>query len=158
MVVNKVLTLVMIREARRVLLGMKKRGFGQGRWNGFGGKVEQGETILQGALRELHEESGLTARHLTEIGRLVFRFEGDPQLLEVHVFTGSTYSGEPVETDEMRPCWFPVDKIPFDKMWPDDKLWFPIFLEGKLFSGEFTFEGHDKILDYTLSQVKKLPM
>ncbi|WAQ97009.1 8ODP-like protein [Mya arenaria] len=140
MVVNKVLTLVMIREARRVLLGMKKRGFGQGRWNGFGGKVEQGETILQGALRELHEESGLTARHLTEIGRLVFRFEGDPQLLE------------------MRPCWFPVDKIPFDKMWPDDKLWFPIFLEGKLFSGEFTFEGHDKILDYTLSQVKKLPM
>jgi hypothetical protein len=22
-----------------VLLGMKKRGFGQGRWNGFGGKV-----------------------------------------------------------------------------------------------------------------------
>ena len=51
MVCNKVLTLVLIREPTRVLLGMKKRGFGQGRWNGFGGKVEKGETILQGAVR-----------------------------------------------------------------------------------------------------------
>ena len=51
MVYNKVLTLVLIRESTRVLLGMKKRGFGQGRWNGFGGKVEKGETILQAAVR-----------------------------------------------------------------------------------------------------------
>ena len=51
MVCNKILTLVLIREPARVLLGMKKRGFGQGRWNGFGGKVEKGETILQGAIR-----------------------------------------------------------------------------------------------------------
>ena len=51
MVCNKILTLVLIRESARVLLGMKKRGFGQGRWNGFGGKVEKGETILQGAIR-----------------------------------------------------------------------------------------------------------
>jgi len=51
MVANKVCTLVLIRDASRVLLGMKKRGFGEGRWNGFGGKVEPGETIAQGALR-----------------------------------------------------------------------------------------------------------
>ena len=37
---------------------MKKRGFGEGKWNGFGGKVEEGETILQAALRELKEECG----------------------------------------------------------------------------------------------------
>jgi 8-oxo-dGTP diphosphatase/2-hydroxy-dATP diphosphatase len=24
---------------------MKKRGFGAGRWNGFGGKVKEGETV-----------------------------------------------------------------------------------------------------------------
>ena len=51
MVANKLLTLVLIREPSRVLLGMKKRGFGEGRWNGFGGKVEQGETITQAAYR-----------------------------------------------------------------------------------------------------------
>jgi 8-oxo-dGTP diphosphatase/2-hydroxy-dATP diphosphatase len=30
---------------------MKKRGFGVGRWNGFGGKVEKQETILDEAKR-----------------------------------------------------------------------------------------------------------
>ena len=37
----------------RLLLGMKKRGFGAGYYNGFGGKVEAGETIAQAAAREV---------------------------------------------------------------------------------------------------------
>lgn len=41
MFTNKLLTLV--------LLGMKKRGFGAGKWNGFGGKVQPGETIEEAA-------------------------------------------------------------------------------------------------------------
>ena len=48
---RKVLTLAFIRDGERLLLGMKKRGFGAGKWNGFGGKVDPGETILQGAVR-----------------------------------------------------------------------------------------------------------
>ncbi len=48
---NKLLTLVFARQPGKILLGMKKRGFGEGRWNGFGGKVEKGETIEQGARR-----------------------------------------------------------------------------------------------------------
>lgn len=39
---RKVLTLLLIQQANKILLGMKKRGFGAGRWNGFGGKVETG--------------------------------------------------------------------------------------------------------------------
>ena len=31
---RKVLTLVLLREGTKVLLGMKKRGFGVGKWNG----------------------------------------------------------------------------------------------------------------------------
>lgn len=48
---NKLLTLVLIHQNTRLLLGMKKRGFGVGRWNGFGGKVQPGETILEAAER-----------------------------------------------------------------------------------------------------------
>ena len=48
---NKLLTLVMIIKNDQLLLGMKKRGFGANRWNGFGGKVEIGETILEAATR-----------------------------------------------------------------------------------------------------------
>ena len=48
---NKLLTLVLVCNETQVLLGMKKRGFGEGRWNGFGGKVESGETITEAAIR-----------------------------------------------------------------------------------------------------------
>lgn len=53
----------------------------------------------------------------------------------------------------MRPQWFPTDQVPFPEMWPDDDLWFPMMLDGKKFEGYFKFEGHDKILDYTLKKL-----
>jgi hypothetical protein len=40
-------------EGNKLLLGFKKRGFGAGLYNGFGGKVEPGETPAQAARREL---------------------------------------------------------------------------------------------------------
>ena len=48
---RKLYTIIFVREGTRVLLGYKKRGFGQGRWNGFGGKVESDETVKEGAIR-----------------------------------------------------------------------------------------------------------
>ena len=56
----------------------------------------------------------------------------------------------------MRPQWFSLKDIPFHKMWPDDKLWFPLLLEGKKFSGYFLFEGMSTILNYTLDEVDEL--
>ena len=35
----------------RILLGLKKRGFGEGWWNGFGGKINHNETIEEAAKR-----------------------------------------------------------------------------------------------------------
>lgn len=46
-----------VRPDGKVLLGRKKRGFGVSKWNGFGGKIEAGETFLQCAVRELREET-----------------------------------------------------------------------------------------------------
>ena len=57
---------------------------------------------------------------------------------------------------EMAPRWFSVDQIPYSEMWPDDKHWFPLFLQGSKFSGYFKFEGHDNILDYKLEKVEQL--
>ena len=51
---NKLLTLLFVLDSEpmpRVLLGYKKRGFAQGRWNGFGGKVQPGENIEDAAVR-----------------------------------------------------------------------------------------------------------
>ncbi|XP_076169489.1 uncharacterized protein LOC143147783 isoform X2 [Ptiloglossa arizonensis] len=99
MSLRKVFSLVFIRKTTEILLGLKKRGFGIGKWNGFGGKVEAGETILQGAIREVKEECGLSAKDLTRIGLLEFEFEGSEVLFEVHVFETYNFSGEIIESE-----------------------------------------------------------
>ncbi|CAI9580544.1 unnamed protein product [Staurois parvus] len=131
MFTSKLLTLVLVVQPPRILLGMKKRGFGAGRWNGFGGKLQAGETIEQAAKRELWEESGLTVDTLQKIGEIKFEFVGNTEILDVHVFRADSFQGEPVESEEMRPQWFPLEKIPFDSMWPDDIIWLPLLLQKK---------------------------
>ena len=153
---KKVLTLCLIYQHPNVLLGMKKRGFGEGRWNGFGGKVHEGETIEEAAKREIQEEAGIMPHKIERVGILDFEFKGDPEILEVHIFRGHDFDGEPKESDEMRPQWFHVDELPFDTMWPDDKHWFPLFLAGKKFRGKILFENSDKILNLHLSEVEKI--
>ncbi|KAK4314794.1 hypothetical protein Pmani_013940 [Petrolisthes manimaculis] len=154
--VEKLFTLVLIRDKTRVLLGYKKRGFGQGRWNGFGGKVEAGETAQEAAARELGEECRLMTApdNLAKVGELEFTFEESDTLMDVKIFTTNTYTGIPTETDEMRPEWFPLENIPYSHMWPDDELWYPIFLRGNKFKGAFHFKGHDIILSQSLSEVE----
>lgn len=153
---KKQLTLCIIHEHPRVLLGMKKRGFGAGRWNGFGGKLKEGETIESAAKRELLEETRITAHNIEKRGIIEFEFQGNPEILEVHVFRVNDFSGTPEESDEMKPEWFHVDYIPYDAMWPDDTFWLPLFLEGKRFRGRFLFGENDSILEQKLFESNEL--
>jgi 8-oxo-dGTP diphosphatase/2-hydroxy-dATP diphosphatase len=137
---KKVLTLTLVCREGSILLGMKKRGFGAGRYNGFGGKVEPGESIEEAARRELLEESGLIADSILPYGVLNFSFENEEKVLEVHIFKVEDYSGKETETEEMTVEWFPYADIPYNKMWPDDQYWLPYLLNGKKFKGEFIFD------------------
>ncbi|KAG7175188.1 7,8-dihydro-8-oxoguanine triphosphatase-like [Homarus americanus] len=154
---RKLFTLAFIREGDKVLLGFKKRGFGQGRWNAFGGKVEPGETTEEGAIREVREEAGVeVVGGVEKVGELEFTFEGDTTLMHVIVYHARGYTGTPTESEEMKPQWFNVDNIPYTKMWPDDELWYPIYLRGGKFRGAFHFRGYDQILSQKLEEVQTL--
>ncbi len=170
---KKVLTLCLVHQPPRILLGLKKRGFGAGRWNGFGGKVQEGETIEDAMQREVREEAGIAVNDAVKVGISNFEFSADRvppkasavaqggaasggQILEVHIFRATEFTGEPSESDEMKPQWFNVDEVPYDSMWPDDKYWFPLFLEGKKFHGKFLFGEGDVVLEYSLQEVAKL--
>ena len=124
----------------QVLLAMKKRGFGAGKWNGYGGKVAEQETPQTAAVRELQEESGLSASQeaLEQVGLVRFYFD-DGQLFECHVFLLRDWRGEPRESDEMKPCWFPVSQLPFKEMWVADGKWVPLVLTGKKLEAEVNF-------------------
>jgi len=138
------------------LLGMKKRGFGKGRWNGFGGKVKEGESIEKAMKRELKEEVGIIPRSFEKKALFEFHFKDKPEYLEVHVFYIPSFEGEPKETEEMRPQWFSQRELPFESMWPDDRHWLLLFLEGKTLRGRFSFGDGDILLDYTLKEVDSL--
>jgi 8-oxo-dGTP diphosphatase/2-hydroxy-dATP diphosphatase len=51
--IKKLYTLVFVKDSstKKILLGLKKRGFGMNKWNGFGGKLETNETFLECAER-----------------------------------------------------------------------------------------------------------
>lgn len=152
---KKVFTLCFIREDGKILLGMKKRGFGEGRWNGFGGKVEDYESIEEAAKREAKEECGIDVVLSKKIGIIDFIFLNNKKELEVHIFEVLNYNGIPYETEEMRPCWFTKKDIPFKDMWPDDYYWFPSFLDGKRFKGRFIFKDENNIINYELNIVEQ---
>ncbi len=153
---KKILTLCLIHQHPRILLGMKKRGFGAGRWNGFGGKVQPGETIEAAAKREFLEEASVKVGDIEKVGILNFEFQSNPEILECHIFHALNFEGEPAESDEMKPQWFEVSAIPFKDMWPDDIHWMPLFLAGKKFTGKFLFGKGDTVLEVKLTEVKML--
>lgn len=142
-------TLVFIVKDGRILLIRKKRGLGAGKINGPGGRLERGETPLEGAVREVQEELRVTPLGLRLAGEHSFQFV-DGYSIHVHVFIASDYEGTPTETDEAVPLWFPLQNIPYDEMWVDDRLWIPHLLNGITFSGRFIFDG-DNMLDYELN-------
>ncbi len=150
---RKILTLCLIVRDGEILLGMKKRGFGAGRWNGFGGKLEPGETIEDGAKRETKEECGIAIEQMEEVGTHAFEFASNRgEILEVHVFRVDRWNGEPTETEEMQPKWFAFADIPYDEMWPDDRFWLPIFLAGKRFETKFLFGEGDQVLEQSIEE------
>lgn len=147
------MTLGVVYQHPKVLLGMKKDGFGKGRWNGFGGKLETGENINEGLVREFQEECGITPTKFEKRGVIYFRFKDYPEILEVNIFAINEYKGEPIETDEMRPKWFDVDSLPWKDMWPDDPLWFPLFKDGKKFEGNVFFKNQNIIIRHELEVI-----
>ena len=136
--------LLFILRGDEILLIRKKRGFGAGKINGPGGKVEPGETPLESALRETDEELGVRPLDAELRGELHFQFR-DGFSLHCSVFLASHFEGEPHETDEAIPLWTPLDAIPYDEMWADDRHWLPLLLHGETFAGFFELDGEELV-------------
>jgi mutator protein MutT len=130
----------------QVLLGMKKVRFGAGKWNGYGGKVEVGETPQQAASRELKEESNIESdpNNFEQVALIQFYFAGVPKF-ECYVFITRSWTGEAVESEEMSPKWFPLTNIPYSDMWVADAKWIPLILAGEKIEArvDFNEEGSE---------------
>jgi len=121
-----------IDEQNRILLGRKKRGFGADKYNGFGGKLEAGESFRDCAIRELFEESGLHGRpeDLECVAAFDFQFPFDESLTHVgYVYFLRTFTGNVEETGD------------------GDRQWLPMLLEGKKLKGPIVFGRDNSTVD-----------
>lgn len=157
----KCTTLGFLLREEHILLAMKKRGFGAGKWNGFGGKIEQGETPEESLARECAEEIGvhIEPKDAVHAADLTFRFLDQPDWdMFCRVYTLSSWEGEPHESEEMAPRWFLRNEIPFQEMWVDDPHWLPLVLAGQRIKAifEFSHEGAE-IVRHTIADMPNDP-
>lgn len=154
-------TLLFLRSGDQLLIAMKKRGFGAGKWNGVGGKLEPNETIEQALVRETVEEIGVTPTAWNQVAELDFIQDAEtpePWHMYVYAYLCDVWEGEPSESEEMMPKWFHVEDIPYNDMWDDDKFWLPYVIDGKKVTGTFTFDSDDKLLTHAIQVVTTLPL
>lgn len=141
-------TLLFVIRDEEVLLIRKQRGLGAGKINGPGGRLHVGEAPLQAAIREVEEEVCVTPHDISESGELSFQFV-DGYSIHVHVFRAAGCVGDARATPEAIPLWTPIDQIPYDEMWADDRIWLPMMFERRRFNGRFIFDG-DTMLDHAI--------
>lgn len=143
-------TLLVLRKDDRIMLAEKKRGFGKGKLNGVGGKIEPGESSEEAMLRECFEEVGVTPLTYKKAGRNEFieYVHGEQKRVMFDIYVATDWIGEPTESEEMRPFWFGIDDLPYDRMFEDDQYWLPHVLEGKQVSGYFEFDENWNLLSH----------
>jgi 8-oxo-dGTP diphosphatase len=143
----KTCTLLFLVRDGEILLAMKKRGFGADRWNGVGGKIDDGEAVEHALVRECQEEIGVTPTAYEKVAVHDFVFPDGMTDMRVHAYICDEWKGEPIETEEMAPQWFKFSEVPYDDMWQDERFWLPDVLAGKRLHGRFTFDDKENLLD-----------
>lgn len=156
--ITKPMTLCLIRDGDdRVLFGRKQRKIGAGKWNGFGGHIEDGESTEDAARREVLEETNLVVGSLEYMGVVNFRVEKPEQveINQVHMFVTNEFSGELRETDEMKEFkWFDINDLPVDEMQQADAHFIPELLAGKYIGAEFVYDENFNLLKWELNEIE----
>ena len=134
---------------------MKKRGFGAGKWNGPGGKLDYSKgdkNILDTAIRETEEGIGIRPKDMQEMGVLSFYFPHNKEWdQDVYVYMVKDWEGKLKESEEMCPKWFDLKDLPLEKMWDDDKYWLRDVLKGKkIKKASFVFKENDRVKEHNI--------
>jgi 8-oxo-dGTP diphosphatase len=146
-------TLCYLVKDNMVCLGIKQEKLGAGKYNGFGGHVKKGETLLQAALRELSEETGrVNGTECRYAGCIHYRFPNQPKDNQnVHIYVVSKWEGKPKRTSEMDKFdWFYFNDLPIENMWHNDRYWLKAVLNGCTVRGTVKHDGK-KTLERTLT-------
>ena len=112
---------------------------------------------MRSIVREVYEEAGVVVspEALLPAGSITFRFPFERSFDQhVHLFVAPRWDGDVRESTEMSPAWFPIDGIPYDRMWDDDRYWLPHVLAGRRIRAEFSFaEDNETVSEWTIEEL-----
>ncbi|MCR4275793.1 MAG: NUDIX domain-containing protein [Candidatus Parcubacteria bacterium] len=145
----KIATLGIVLQNGTVLLGEKKKGeIGTGVLSGPGGKLDPGETLPECLVRETREELKieLDPASLELVAIIDFYAAGEIDFC-VYVYRTETFFGELEETADMIPAWYPLDNLPYDRMFDSDRHWFARAACGEKFRANVYYRERAKDFD-----------
>lgn len=137
-------TLVFVERGADVLLIRKLRGLGAELVNAPGGKTDPGESDFECAIREVQEEVGITPMDLSRRGQISFQFV-DGYSIFTSVFLASRFTGTARASAEAVPFWVAKTDVPYEEMWPDDRIWLPRLFEGDAFVGRVILDKEELV-------------
>lgn len=147
----KYMTCCYLRQNKQWLMlyrNKKKNDVNQGKWIGVGGKLEQGETAYECAVREIKEETGYQANRLVLQGILYFHY-ADVEDDKIWVYTCDDFSGEQVLCNEGELAWIDQDKLLDLSLWDGDRIFLKRILENdsRQFCYEMFYDGNSNLLN-----------
>lgn len=148
----KLATLLYVQKDDKTLMlfrNKKENDYHEGKWNGLGGKFEQGESPEECAIRELEEESGLIAKELILKGHITFPLFDGKDDWYVFVFTIPKFEGALIDCNEGHLEWIPNEKLSDLNLWEGDKHFINWLFQDKIFSAKFNYVNGD-FVDYSV--------
>jgi len=131
------------RDGRTLMLHRNKRpdDTHYGKWNGLGGKFDQGETPEDCARREIREESGLEVRTLDLKGVITFPKFAKNEDWYVFLFVAQADGEAIAECPEGELVWIDDAKLLSLNLWEGDEIFIPWLDRSDFFSARFTYEN-----------------
>jgi 8-oxo-dGTP diphosphatase len=149
----KLATLCYIRNNGKTLMihrVKKVNDYHQGKWNGLGGKFDQGETPEECVIREVEEETGLNIKSPHLHGLLTFPMFDGIEDWYVFVYTADEFEGKLIDSSEGNLAWIPNNELTKLNLWDGDQFFLPWLFQDKFFSAKFIYKD-GKMKDYSVT-------
>lgn len=131
----------------------KENDIHEGKWVGLGGKVENGESPEECAIREVKEESGLLINAPVLKGVLTFPKFKNQEDWYVFLYVAYSFSGELSECDEGILKWIDDSALFELNLWEGDQIFLKYLEKEGIFSGKFVYE-EKKLIKSQMKPIK----